>query len=41
MFTALVARADAGEDLNRAVPADSTPVRAHRHTAGARKEGPG
>ncbi|CAM5330944.1 hypothetical protein SGRIM128S_02215 [Streptomyces griseomycini] len=37
MFTALVARADAGEDLNRAVPADSTPVRAHRHTAGARK----
>lgn len=38
VFTALVAQADADEDLDRAVSVDSTIVRAHQHTAGARKE---
>ncbi|MEU7315319.1 IS5 family transposase [Streptomyces sp. NPDC007083] len=37
VFTALVAQADADEDLNWAVSVDSTIVRAHQHTAGARK----
>ncbi len=35
-FTALVAQADADEDLNWAVSVDSTIVRAHQHAAGAR-----
>lgn len=30
----------ADEDLNWAVPVDSTMVRAHQHAAGARKKGP-
>ncbi|MFJ5115968.1 IS5 family transposase [Streptomyces sp. NPDC088551] len=38
LFTALMARADADEDLNRAVSVDSTIVRAHQHAAGARKK---
>ncbi|MFJ1910462.1 IS5 family transposase [Streptomyces sp. NPDC088147] len=42
LFTALMAQADADEDLNRAVSVDSTIVRAHQHAAGARKKrGPG
>lgn len=40
VFTALVARADADEDLSWAVSVDSTIVRAHQHAAGARKKGP-
>ncbi|MFJ9790627.1 IS5 family transposase [Streptomyces globosus] len=40
VFTALVARADADEDLNWAVSVYSTIVRAHQHAAGARKKGP-
>ncbi|BCL32454.1 hypothetical protein ACFFS2_20985 [Streptomyces aurantiacus] len=40
VFTALVAQADADEDLNRVVSVDSTIVRAHQHAAGARKRGP-
>ncbi|WP_425288341.1 IS5 family transposase [Streptomyces melanosporofaciens] len=40
VFTALVAQADADEDLNWAVSVDSTIVRAHQHAAGARKKGP-
>nr|WP_237773161.1 IS5 family transposase [Streptomyces luteocolor] len=39
VFTALVAQADADEDLNWAVAVDSTIVRAHQHAAGARKKG--
>ncbi|MFI1675143.1 IS5 family transposase [Streptomyces sp. NPDC020598] len=39
VFTALVAQADADEDLNWAVSVDSTIVRAHQHAAGARKKG--
>ncbi|MFE7920517.1 transposase [Streptomyces sp. NPDC057398] len=39
-FTALVAQADADEDLNWAVSIDSTIVHAHQHAAGARKKGP-
>ncbi|WP_406320751.1 hypothetical protein [Streptomyces sp. NBC_01637] len=35
VFTAPMAQADAGEDLNWAVLVDSTIVRAHRHAAGA------
>ncbi len=38
LFTALVAQADADDDLNWAVSVDSTIVRAH-HAAGARKKG--
>lgn len=38
MFTALVAQADADEDLNWAVSVDSTIVRAHQHAAGATKK---
>ncbi|MFJ4152733.1 IS5 family transposase [Streptomyces galbus] len=40
VFTALVAQADADEDLNWAVSVDSTIVRAHQHAAGTRKKGP-
>ncbi|GGS41083.1 hypothetical protein GCM10010270_08620 [Streptomyces violaceus] len=40
VFTALVAQADADEDLAWAVSVDSTIVRAHQHAAGARKKGP-
>ncbi|WP_407703474.1 IS5 family transposase [Streptomyces triticirhizae] len=39
VFTALVAQADAEEDLHWAVAVDSTIVRAHQHAAGARKKG--
>lgn len=39
VFTALVAQADADEDLNWAVSVDSTIVRARQHAAGARKMG--
>ncbi|ALO06000.1 Putative transposase [Streptomyces venezuelae] len=38
VFTALVAQADADEDLSWAVSVDSTIVRAHQHAAGARKK---
>ncbi|MFJ5114757.1 IS5 family transposase [Streptomyces sp. NPDC088551] len=41
VFTALMAQADADEDLNWAVSVDSTIVRAHQHAAGAREKGPG
>ncbi|MGI5380534.1 IS5 family transposase [Streptomyces sp. CA-251387] len=40
VFTALMAQADADDDLNWAVSVDSTIVRAHQHAAGARKKGP-
>ncbi|WP_435807748.1 IS5 family transposase [Streptomyces canus] len=40
VFTALMAQADAEDDLNWAVSVDSTIVRAHQHAAGARKKGP-
>jgi transposase len=40
VFTALVAQADAEEDLNWDVSVDSTTVRAHQHAARARKRGP-
>ncbi|MCM2419870.1 hypothetical protein LNW72_17685 [Streptomyces sp. RKAG293] len=40
VFTALVAQADADEDLNWAVSVDCTIVRAHQHAAGARGRGP-
>jgi hypothetical protein len=36
---ALMAQADADEDLNWAVSVDSTIVRAHQHAAGTRKTG--
>ncbi|WP_425411417.1 IS5 family transposase [Longispora albida] len=39
VFTALLARADADEDLDWVVSVDSTIVRAHQHAAGARKKG--
>ncbi|MFF4999646.1 IS5 family transposase [Streptomyces sp. NPDC000656] len=39
VFTALMAQADADEDLNWVVSVDSTIVRAHQHAAGARKKG--
>lgn len=39
VFTALVAQADADDDLNWAVSVDSAIVRAHQHAAGARKKG--
>lgn len=39
-FTALMAQADADEDLTWAASVDSTIVRAHRLAAGARKKGP-
>ncbi len=40
VFPALMAQADADEELNWAVSVDSTIVRAHQHAAGARKRGP-
>lgn len=40
VFTALLAQADADEQLNWVVSVDSTIVRAHQHAAGARKKGP-
>lgn len=40
VFTALIAKADAEEDLGWAVSVDSTVVRAHEHAAGARNERP-
>lgn len=40
VFTALMAQADADEELARAVSVDSTIVRAHQHAAGARKKRP-
>ncbi|CAL9668276.1 hypothetical protein SUDANB151_07324 [Streptomyces sp. enrichment culture] len=40
VFTALVAQADADEDVSWAVSVDSTIVRAHQHAAEARKKGP-
>ncbi|MGW7512814.1 IS5 family transposase [Streptomyces massasporeus] len=40
VFTALMAQADADEDLNWTVSVDSTIVRAHQHAAGGRKKGP-
>lgn len=40
VFTALVAQADADEDLSWTVSVDSTIVRAHQHAAGARKGAP-
>ncbi|MFF3014448.1 IS5 family transposase [Streptomyces sp. NPDC057939] len=40
VFTALLAQADAEGDLDWVVPVDSTIVRAHQHTAGARQKGP-
>jgi transposase len=39
VFTALMAQADADDDLAWAVSVDSTIVRAHQHAAGARKKG--
>ncbi|GHF59924.1 hypothetical protein GCM10018787_04990 [Streptomyces thermodiastaticus] len=39
VFTALVAQADADEDVRWAVSVDSTIVRAHQHAAGAREKG--
>lgn len=39
VFTALLAQADAEEDLDWVVAVDSTIVRAHQHAAGARKKG--
>ncbi|MFE4970390.1 IS5 family transposase [Streptomyces sp. NPDC056660] len=38
VFTALLAQADAEEDLDWVVAVDSTIVRAHQHAAGARKK---
>ncbi|MFK4547982.1 transposase [Streptomyces tendae] len=40
VFTALMAPADANENPNWAVSVDSTIVRAHQHSVGARKRGP-
>ncbi|MFE9171552.1 transposase [Streptomyces kebangsaanensis] len=40
VFTALMAHADADENLDWTVSVDSTIVRVHQHAAGARKEGP-
>ncbi|PWK71185.1 transposase [Streptomyces sp. CG 926] len=40
VFTALLAHADAEGDLGWVVAVDSTIVRAHQHTAGARQKGP-
>jgi transposase len=39
VLTALMARADADNELDRVVSVDSTIVRAHQHAAGARKKG--
>ncbi|MBD0737834.1 transposase [Streptomyces sp. CBMA29] len=40
VFTALMAQADAEDDLDWIVPVDSTTVRAHQHAAGVRQKGP-
>lgn len=40
VFTALLAQADAEDDLDWVVSVDSTTVRAHQNAAGARKRGP-
>lgn len=40
VFTALMAQADAGEDINGVVSVDSTIVRAHQHAAGAPQKVP-
>ncbi|WP_245252014.1 IS5 family transposase [Streptomyces sp. KCTC 0041BP] len=40
VFVALLAQADAEEDLDWVVAVDSTIVRAHQHAAGARQKGP-
>lgn len=40
VFTALLAQADAEDDVDWIVAVDSTIVRAHQHAAGARKRGP-
>ncbi|KWT63529.1 transposase [Streptomyces albus subsp. albus] len=40
VFTALLAQADTGGDLDWVVAVDSTIVRAHQHAAGARQKGP-
>ncbi|MER5281636.1 transposase [Streptomyces sp. NPDC002809] len=40
VLTALMAQADADEDLNWTVSVDSTIGRVHQHAAGARKKGP-
>ena len=40
VFTALMAQADADEELDWAVSMDSTTVRAHQHAAEARKNCP-
>ncbi|MGW9176155.1 IS5/IS1182 family transposase, partial [Streptomyces decoyicus] len=39
VFTALMARDDADQDLNRAVSVDAAILRAHQRTAGARTQG--
>ncbi|MFE5537106.1 IS5 family transposase [Streptomyces sp. NPDC056492] len=41
VFAALLAQADAEDDLDWVVAVDSTVVRAHQHAAGARQKGPG
>jgi len=41
VFTALMAQADADEDLDWAVSVDSTIARAHQHAAGACEKEPG
>ncbi|MFG2209399.1 transposase [Streptomyces sp. NPDC048638] len=40
VLTALMSQADADEELNRVVSVDSTIVRAHQHSAGARTKRP-
>ncbi|MFD6972041.1 hypothetical protein [Streptomyces sp. NPDC059949] len=40
ILTAVLAAADADDDIGWTVSVDSTVVRAHRHSAGARKKGP-
>ncbi|CUM35780.1 insertion element transposase [Streptomyces venezuelae] len=39
VFTALLAQADAENDLDWCIAIDSTVVRAHQHSAGARQKG--
>ncbi len=40
ILTAAPSAADAGDDIGWTVSVDSTVVRAHQHSAGARKKGP-
>jgi transposase len=40
IFAAVLAAADAVDDIGWTVPVDSTVVRAHQHAAGALKRGP-